>query len=324
MPRSAASAPERPVESDSRPLAADVRDGLSRPRKQLSARWLYDDLGSALFEAICRLPWYRITRSEMALLGRAAPALAERFPQAAALAELGPGGGEKLAVIVEAFTRRGLAPDVHLVDISAHALSLASRSLARFRRVRVRRHEATFGDGLAGIRRLPGRRLVAFLGSNIGNFDAVEARRLAAEIASAVDPDDGFLLGADLVKPEKDLQLAYDDPIGVTAAFNRNVLARINRELDANFDVAAFRHEARWNAAASRMEMHLVSTRVQDVRIPGAGLRVAFSVGESIWTESSYKFEPEALKALWASVGLRVLDQWIDEEARFALMLFGR
>ena len=302
---------------------ADVHDGLSRPQKELPARWLYDDLGSALFEAICRLPWYRITRSETALLGSAAPALAERFASAAALAELGPGGGEKLAVIVEAFTRRGLTPDVHLVDISAHALSLASRSLAAFP-VRVRGHEATFGEGLAEIRRLPGRRLVAFLGSNLGNFDPADARRLAGDIASAVDPGDGFLLGADLVKPEQDLQLAYDDPVGVTAAFNRNVLARINRELGADFDLTAFRHEARWNAAASRMEMHLVSTRPQEVHVADAGLRVRFEVGESIWTESSYKFEPAALEALWASVGLGPLEQWIDEDARFALMLFGR
>jgi L-histidine N-alpha-methyltransferase len=324
MRPSAASAPEAEVRAVPEAFAIDVRDGLTAQPKRLAARWLYDDLGSALFEAICRLPWYRITSSELQLLRRAAPALARRFGDANALVELGPGSGEKLSEIVGAFDAQGRVPAVHLVDVSAHALELAARTLSRFPGVDVHPHEATFQRGIAAARRLEGRRLIAFLGSNIGNFDPREARALMNGVAEAVGEGDGFLLGADLVKPVAELLRAYDDPIGVTAAFNRNLLSRINHELDGEFDLSTFRHEARWNERASRIEMHLVSTRAQDVTVGDIDLRVSFAAGESIWTESSYKYDTETLADLGREADLRVLDQWLDAEAHFALTLFGR
>jgi uncharacterized SAM-dependent methyltransferase len=164
--------------------------------------------------------------------------------------------------------------------------------------------------------------LVLFLGSNIGNFDPPAAREFLARIRRALRPGDALLLGADLVKPEKDLLLAYDDPLGLTAAFNKNVLLRINTELLADFDLAAFDHRAVWNAEASRVEMHLVSKRAQVVRVPRAGCEVAFAAGEAIWTESSYKYDAGEVVELVEAQGFRCLEQWTEPDARFALTLF--
>ena len=307
-------------------LAADARRCLLAPQKSLPPRWLYDAIGSALFEAICQLPWYRITRAERALLDRVGREIASHTPAVTELVELGPGSGEKLAQLVEAFSGRALSLTAHLVDVSAHALDLASRTLSRFARLHVLTHQVRFEEGLHDIMAAPrdGGRLVLFLGSNIGNFEPDAARRFLAGIACHLRPGDALLLGADLVKPAGELQLAYDDPIGVTAAFNRNVLARLNRELGADFDLRSFAHAARWHAEASRVEMHLVSTRAQRVSIPGAGITVDFTAGESIWTESSYKYEPDTLDALCAAAGLEALEHWVDTQARFALALFAR
>jgi L-histidine N-alpha-methyltransferase len=307
-------------------FAADVRLGLSVFPRRIPPRWLYDALGSALFEAICQLPWYRITRAERVLLDEAAPAIAERLPDITSVIELGPGSGEKLASLVSSIILHGRPVTAHLVDVSGHALDLASRTLARVPGLRVCRHLATFEAGLRDAVAAPptGARLVAFLGSNIGNVEPAEQDAFLAGIAAHLRPGDGLLLGTDLVKPERDLLLAYDDPIGVTAAFNRNLLARINRELGADFVVDRYRHEARWQPVASRVEMHLVSAGRQHVRLPGAGLEVTFADGESIWTESSYKFEPLSLIALADRAGLQLADQWIDQDARFALTLMTR
>jgi uncharacterized SAM-dependent methyltransferase len=160
---------------------------------------------------------------------------------------------------------------------------------------------------------------VLCLGSNIGNYEPADARALLQTIRSVMQPGDALVLGTDLVKPERDLITAYDDPLGVTAAFNRNLLVRMNRELGADFDLASFEHRAIWNDAQSRVEMHLVSRRPQTVRIPAAALTVHFSRGEHIWTESSYKFTPSGLRQLAASVGLTPSHQWIHDAAQFAL-----
>ena len=164
--------------------------------------------------------------------------------------------------------------------------------------------------------------LVLLLGSNIGNFDTPAAAAFLACIRSALAPGDLLLLGADLVKPEAELQLAYDDPLGVTAAFNLNLLVRINRELGGNFDLAGFSHRALWNSEYSRIEMHLVSRRDQQARIPAADLQVAFKRGEWIWTESSYKYTDDQIVDMGADAGFATRDQWVDESARFALTLF--
>jgi dimethylhistidine N-methyltransferase len=298
--------------------------GLLGNPKRLAPRWFYDALGSALFEAICRLPWYRITRSESALIEKHADAVARAAGADASFIELGVGSGEKIALVIDAAARQALGPSVHLVDVSPRALDLAAATLARFADVPVARHEGTYEIGLrdATATAAEGRRLVLFLGSNIGNFDPAEATTLLRHVCTALSPGDLVLLGADLVKPARDLLLAYDDPLGLTAAFNKNVLLRINRDLGGDIDLASFAHEARWNHEASRVEMHLVSVRRQVITIPRADCRVTFEGGESIWTESSYKFEPRGIVQMGARAGLRLAEQWVDETAGFALSLF--
>lgn len=307
-------------------FAADVARDLALSPKQLQSRYLYDALGSSLFDAICRLPWYRITRVEDCLLSRHAIAIAARVQQATDLAivELGVGNGEKLATLLDAIPASG-GVDVHLVDISAAALDATAARLSGFAGVSVESYQDPYEQGLqrvAAATRGVARRLVLFLGSNIGNFDPPAALELMRAMRRAVRPGDLLLLGADLVKPEADLLLAYDDPLGVTAAFNKNLLVRINRELGGNFDLAAFSHRAVWNAPQHRVEMHLVSERRQQVHIPAAGIDVAFAAGEAIWTESSHKFTEDAIAALGAGAQFAAVEQWVEPSARFALTLF--
>ena len=320
MRPSAAYAASRPTSGAD--LARDVRQGLSASPKQLPPRWLYDAIGSALFEAICLLPWYKITRAETALVDRLAPEIALRLPAVREVVELGPGSGDKLARLLSPFTRRPAPIAAYLIDVSSEALAAASTRLSALPNLDVRPQLGTFHEGLRALPARTGGRLMALLGSNIGNFDPEAADDLMREIAAALVPGDACLLGADLVKPEAELRDAYDDPLGVTAAFNLNLLARINRELGARFDLRAFRHEARWHAEASRVEMHLVSVKPQRVAIPGAGLEARFAAGESIWTESSHKYDATSLEALGARAGLVTASRWIDEDARFALTLF--
>lgn len=306
-------------------FAEDVRRDLALSPRQLQSKYLYDGLGSSLFEAICFLPWYRITRAEGQLLRRVAGEMVAACPDPVTLVELGCGSGEKLAVIAEALRSRRRAVSVHLIDISPVALEHSERALGRLDYVSVVGHRATYEEGLrhAALERPRGGSiLVLFLGSNIGNFDPPAAENFLGEIRAALRPGDALLMGADLVKPEADLLLAYDDPLGVTAAFNRNLLVRINRELLADFDLAAFAHRAVWNAALKRVEMHLVSLADQTVSIPRAGCSVRFAAGETIWTESSYKYTPQEVLSLGAAAGFRSRDQWIDPDARFALTLF--
>ena len=306
-------------------LAEDVRWGLGRPQKQLQPRYLYDALGSQLFEAICELPEYRITRAERRLLAVHAAAIGAGLASPVTLVELGGGNGEKLALLIEPLVRT--LPDlrVALVDVSATALDLAIRTLGRFPGLRVAGHQVTYEDGLRHVaagRSGDGTMMVAFLGSNIGNLDPSAARTFLGTLRSALRAGDRLVLGADLVKPEAELVLAYDDPLGVTAAFNKNLLVRLNRELGADFDLDQFAHRAVWNAAASRVEMHLESLCTQTVSIPGAACRVRFAQGESIWTESSYKYETEEIASLAAAAGFARRDQWVEAKSRFAVTVF--
>jgi L-histidine N-alpha-methyltransferase len=320
IPRDAQSPPADSV----RDFADEVRRDLALSPKQLQSKYLYNGLGSALFEAICHLPWYRITRAEGRLLARFAPEMVAPLGDPVTLTELGCGSGEKLAMIAEALRLRRRPVAVHLIDISPSALELSERTLGRLEHVSVVGHRATYEEGLrhaARDRPSVGAMLVLFLGSNIGNFDPPAAREFLAEIRRALRPGDALLLGADLVKPEKDLLLAYDDPLGLTA-FNKNLLLRINTELLADFDLTAFAHRAVWNAGDRRVEMHLVSLRAQTVRIPRAECEVAFAQGEPIWTESSYKYDADELAVLVEAQGFRCHERWIEPEARFALTLF--
>jgi len=308
-------------------LMADVCTGLTASTKTLPSKYLYDALGSALFEAICRLPWYEVTRAEQRLLERYAVAIGA-LADPRLIVELGPGSGDKLATLVRPLARSQPALHLHLIDISAAALDQASRTVGQLSHVRVTTSRATYDDGLRELPRLHttlgarGKTMVLFLGSNIGNFDPPQAAALLRNIRAALRPGDTLLLGLDLVKPEPVLQLAYDDPLGVTAAFNKNLLTRLNTELGADFDLDRFAHQARWVAEDSRIEMHLVSRAAQTVRIPGANCTIAFEDGESIWTENSYKYYPEDADRLGADADFRAIDQWVDESGRFALTLF--
>ena len=316
-------------ETSTAQFAEDVRYYLSLTPRQLPSRYLYDALGSALFEAICQLPWYQLTRAELGLLTAHGAGIFSSLRPLTRVVELGPGSGEKLGALIGpsliGTAPRGASPlDVHLIDVSAQALDSASRSLTSFDHVRVIAHRAPYEIGLDQVRhesRVAGRTLAMFLGSNIGNFDPAGADALLTQIRAALDPGDALLLGADLVKPERELLLAYDDPLQVTAAFNRNLLVRINRELGANFEIDAFRHRAIWNGEQSRVEMHLVSETRQRVDVPAAGLSFVVEPGETIWTESSYKFPPDRVVQMLVRNGFRLRSQWIDAAAHFALTL---
>jgi dimethylhistidine N-methyltransferase len=236
------------------------------------------------------------------------------------IVELGPGDGRKLKTLVEGTSEPLIA---HLVDVSAGALERAAHTLSDALNLRVVTHQASFEDGLDTIVRAESdeRTLALFLGSNIGNFDERASAALLDRISASLSPDDAFLVGADLVKSERELMLAYDDPIGVSSAFNLNVLLRINRELGGNFDLRAFRHRAVWNAPCSRMEMFLVSTRAQQVRIAAVDLELELRKDEAIWTESSYKYTPEGLITQLESTGFETVAQWADTNRGFALTL---
>jgi dimethylhistidine N-methyltransferase len=307
-------------------FAADVRHYLTQIPRQLPSRYLYDALGSALFDAICRLPWYHVTRAETGLLGRHGREILDHVDHPSRIVELGGGNGEKLSLLLSARNPASAAPVVHLVDVSPAALETAAQAIGRLDHVSVVTHHARYMAWLDATSRDSGtaqseRTLLLFLGSNIGNFDPPAAEVLLDKIRKVLSPGDHFLLGADLVKPSADLLLAYDDPLGVTAAFNKNLLVRINRELDANFETEGFRHAAVWNAAESRIEIHLVSTRRQQVRVPGAGLDLTLEADETIWTESSYKYRPDDIAQTLERCGFQQSAQWLDAEAGFALML---
>jgi L-histidine Nalpha-methyltransferase len=325
MRRSAALATERrPDLRDA--FASDVREGLLAVPKRLAPRWFYDALGSSLFEAICRLPWYRITRAEADLLARHGRAIAGRAGAPGHVIELGSGSGEKLALLLEGFAAHGRAPAVHLVDVSRRALELSERALERFAPIQVRLLEATYLEGLRQAVRADakGRRIVLFLGSNLGNFDPPDAAAFLRDLATMLAPGDQLLLGLDLVKPAASLLLAYDDPLGVTAAFNKNLLQRLNAELGAAVRLDSFRHEARWNGPARRIEMHLVSCERQTIDVPGARIRATFEAGESIWTESSHKYDEDEIAGFGGVAGFTRADAWKDDDAGFALTLFER
>ncbi|HXD72661.1 MAG TPA: L-histidine N(alpha)-methyltransferase [Vicinamibacterales bacterium] len=304
-------------------FASDVQYYLSQQPRQLPSRYFYDDLGSALFDAICRLPWYGVTRAELRLLESYGREILARVPELTTIIELGPGNGEKLIALVEAGRAGTSRLDLRLVDISRSALELSSHVLAALPNVDVATYEAEYEAGLAAAsaETRGGRALALFLGSNIGNFDRPGAEVFLRDIRASLMLGDMLLIGADLVKPERDLLLAYDDPLGVTAAFNRNLLVRINRELGGNFDVDGFAHRALWSAEHSRVEMHLVSRRRQQVSVVAAGVDFVMGEGESIWTESSYKYTPEQIARSLEQAGFRRVEQWIDEPGGFALTL---
>ncbi len=309
-------------------FASDVHYYLSLSPRQLPSRYFYDDLGSALFDAICRLPWYGVTRAELRLLAEHGREVLAHVPQLTTIIELGPGNGEKLGVLVNEGRLGTEHLDLRLVDISSSALELSSQLLATLPNVAITTYEAEYESGLAAAcaETRAGHALALFLGSNIGNFDRPGAAAFLRDIRASLMLGDMLLVGVDLVKPERDLLLAYDDPLGVTAAFNRNLLVRINRELGGTFHVEHFAHRAIWSPEYSRIEMHLVSVGRQRPTIGNGvdGCELAEFViedGETIWTESSYKYTPAQIGDVLARAGFSVVDQWIDWPGAFALTL---
>jgi dimethylhistidine N-methyltransferase len=294
-----------------------VRAGLCAKQKELQPAYFYDALGSALFDAITRLPEYTITRAETALLRAHGRAIIAAAGANLELIELGPGNGEKLPLLLKH------CPNcrVHLIDVSAAALESARRRLREAFDVEISVCEAEFAEGLAPLPPSKCKRLVLFLGSNIGNFTPREAIDFLRVVHRSLSPGDMLLLGVDLVKGEQKLLGAYDDPLGVTAAFNKNILLRINRELGANFDLLAFDHRALWNAGASRIEMHLLSLFDQTVHVAALKLDVPFVAGETIWTESSHKYTEAGIRDLLQKGGFQPIDQWLAEEQSFLEVL---
>ena len=302
-------------------FAQDVRAGLSKPgQKELPCSYFYDEVGSALFEVITHLPEYGLSRAGERLLRKHASALASQMRAPAVVAELGCGSGRKTRWLLEALSRRR-----HLtycpIEISASALAMCKRQLDDLDSLTFVGFEREYLDGLeqvSALRPPDAPLLVLFLGSTIGNFFRSQGVQFLQQVRQNLMPGDSLLLATDLEKPVRQLLLAYDDPLGVTAAFNLNLLARLNRELEADFRLDMFRHLARYNREERRVEMHLQSISEQTVTIAGAGFAVTLKRGETIWTESSHKYNlPEILQMAQHS-GFRCDAQWLDEEWPFA------
>ena len=339
----------------------DVREGLTAPRKWLPPRWFYDDLGSALFDAICFLPEYYVMRAESEVLRTHRDAIVDAFGdipgRGIRLVELGSGAARKTRILLDVLTRRQSELEYVPVDVDAGMLERSARELQNdYANLRVRPVQSDFtrpsvalaaattspseflgsseflgavpalpSEELRGTPRHPRNRvprtIVLFLGSTIGNLDPGAAIAMLRDLRNALRPGDALFLGADLRKSRDILEPAYDDPLGVTAAFNLNLLVRINRELGGHFALDAFRHRAFYDQALGRIEMHLVSTRAQRVRIDALDLEIAFDEGETIHTESSYKHDATTLAALAADSGFTIEQRWTDTRGWFADVL---
>jgi len=302
-------------------FAADVRAGLTkRGQKELLSKYLYDDVGSALFEVISVLPEYGLTRADERLLRRHAHDIVSRLEKPVVVAELGSGSGKKTRWILEALCRHqhtSYCP----IEISPTALAMVERELGDIDAISIVGFEREYLDGLLEVaaRREEGEHLlVLFLGSTIGNFDRPAGIKFLRRVRNILQPGDSLLLGTDLEKPTWQLLDAYDDPLGVTSAFNLNLLARINRELDADFDLDQFEHSVRYNKSARSVEMHLRSKKQQTVNVPRSELTVSFAEGETIWTESSHKYSRFEIVQIANATSFRCDAQWVDEQWPFA------
>lgn len=299
-------------------FAQAMLEGLTSQPKQTSPKWLYDARGSELFEQITELPEYYPTRTEIALLQTHLPQMVEGLAAGAVVIELGSGSSRKTPLLLSALS----APAVYApIDISVSALQGACEALRqRYPSLELAPVVADFTAAFelpAPLARHRGGRLGFFPGSTLGNFPPAQALELLQRLRGLLGAGSCLLLGLDTVKSESTLLAAYDDAAGVTAAFNLNLLTRMNRELGADFDLDGFAHEARWNAAAQRIEMHLVSRRMQRVGV--AGRCIEFAAGESIHTENSYKFRPAAAQTLFARAGWETAGIWLAPHDAFAL-----
>jgi L-histidine N-alpha-methyltransferase len=309
-------------------FASDVRLGLSAERKHLPPKYFYDQLGSQLFDAICLLPEYYLTRAEDEILARHASEIVEAVGgERITLLELGSGSAVKTHLIIEALLKRQADLLYIPVDISASALETSARVLLQsFPTLRIAAYASDYDSALTRLRESveDGDRVLSlFLGSNIGNFERDEAQRFLRALRNGVlRAGDALLLGVDLKKDARVLEAAYDDALGVTAAFNLNVLARINREFDADFDLRSFKHVALYDETQGRIEIYITSKRAQSVQIRGLRMSVAFKEGEHIHTENSHKYALAELSDLASLAGFKCTRTWLDEAGQFSSNLF--
>ncbi len=302
-------------------IAADVLAGLSVTPKSLPFRLFYDAAGSALFEQITRLPEYYLTRCETRILRSRSEAIVRAAGLPMNVIELGAGSAVKTRLILEALQQQRGRVKFYPVDVSEAALAAAEDNTRGLRHVTVEPLLADYTRTMDFISAVSGPRLILYLGSSIGNFEPLHASLLLSHLRSRLEAQDTLLLGTDMVKQSSVLLPAYDDTAGVTAAFNRNLLARINRELGGNFDLESFAHVARWNEDASRIEIYLQSTRAQDIEISALRVRVRFERGETIHTENSYKFTPTMIESILRNARFRRDCAWTDSKRWFALHL---
>lgn len=305
------------------PVGSEVYNGLTATPKTLSPWLFYDEEGSRLFEEITRLPEYYPTRTERGIFARYADEILDSAGyRAVTIIELGAGTASKTGLLLRAAVRRQGVVDYVPIDVSESALAAAKEHIeADIPGVRV---ASRLADYTAGIDEIPvdgQRRMVLYIGSSIGNFDPGDAVQILREVRRRLAPGDLLLLGADHVKDSQTLVRAYDDEAGVTAAFNKNVLARMNRELGANFNPKLFRHRARWNDERSRIEMHLESLIAQHASVRALELEVRFARGETIHTENSYKFTLESVVSILERAGFSMMQRWTDEQDWFGVYL---
>lgn len=304
------------------PYAEEVAEGLLSRPKTLPCKLFYDAAGSALFEEITDLPEYYLTRTELSILKNRADEMARAVPPGVTVVELGAGTAAKTGTLLEALARRQMRVSYVPVDISPAALQEArERVQSQLNSVLVRPVVADFSSGFGFLSTIPGTKLVLYLGSSIGNFDPDAAVAMLGQIRAELRAGDALLLGTDLVKSKSILLPAYDDAMGITSRFNKNLLCRLNRELGGNFDLDSFRHVAIWNGRQSRMEIYLESLRTQLVILRSLNMRISMAKGERIHTENSYKYTIPTVRAMLNDAGFTLDRTWFDERKWFALHL---
>ena len=300
----------------------EVVHGLTSRPKTLPCKLLYDDRGSALFEAITRLPEYYLTRTELDILRQRSREIAQAVGSPVSIVELGAGTATKTGTLLRAFARRQMRLKYFPVDISPGALVDAKERIKdECANVLIRPVVADFSDGFHFLREISGPKLVLYLGSSIGNFEWNDAVAMLSRVREQLMPGDALLLGTDMVKPAEILVPAYDDAQGVTATFSKNILMRLNRELGADFDLDSFRHVAEWVPSRSRMEIFLESMCAQTVTLPTAHLTIRFRAGERIHTENSHKYTLEMIERMLCFSGFKLEKTWFDKREWFGLNL---
>ncbi|MGD9487569.1 MAG: L-histidine N(alpha)-methyltransferase [Calditrichaceae bacterium] len=306
-------------ESTANEFSKDVAEGLSGAPKRLPSVYFYDKEGSLLFEKICDLPEYYLTRTETEILNEYADEISSKFTEDIMLVELGSGSSAKTRILIESFIRRFGSVCYYPIDISRTMLENSSKALLKdYPGLEITAVAARYREGLNLLKNYSDRpKLILWLGSSIGNFDHEESVEFLIRLRETITSNDGLIVGADLRKSRNILERAYDDSQGVTAAFNLNILKRINRELNADFNPGTFRHHAHYDEESGRVEMHLISKIDQSVQVGEE--KYSFAEGESIWTESSYKYSLNEFSEIADQAGFAVEKVWMDEETRFSL-----